>query len=260
MEFSPFPKKTIFDFSGQEESPENKRLSLLNQSGNRVSASFNLPPPEFPPPPLPQSVPVDGTVLADFDPLSMPALPPRPNENSKSKTFKPYENIQLGLNSASPTMPPRLNEEPDIYEVETLPLRPLEQSNIPDSTVNNDIFENVDPFGDFKPTDPDTDFNAEMLASPFKTPKKQTDTTKSDFGQFSETSSTTTSEVVYEAVDEDFDPFGLKKESLSRKISDVSSGSNKGLNEVIPAPSWAQITTGLASTERMYSFAGEIGK
>ena len=258
MDFSPFP--TNFDFSKSKESPESKRLSVLNKGGNRDSAAFNLPPPEFPPPPLPQAAPLGETVLADFDPLSTPALPPRPNADSKARPFKPYENVPFDLNCESPTMPPRLNEEPDIYEVETLPIRPPERSNVPQNSMGGDIFENIDPFGDFKPTDPDTDFDAEMLGSPFKTPKKKIDTTKSDFAHFPETTTAKEPEAFYEAVDEDFDPFGLKKETVTRKISDVSSGSNKGLNEVVPAPNWAEITTGPGIVDRMYSFAGEIGK
>ena len=262
MDFSPFPKATEFDFSKQEPetaAPVNKRLSMLNQSGTRDSASFDLPPPRFPPPPLPKAAAVDETVLADFDPLSTPVIPPRPPENSAPSKFQAYENIPLRVSSAeSPTLPPQLNEEPDFYETETLPVRPPVDSNISQSTaVHKDIFKDVDPFGDFKPTDPDTDFDASMLASPFKTPKKKkTEPAKFDFGKTSEDTSSTAGEAVYEAVDEDFDPFGLNKETVSRKISNTSSGSNKGLLEVVPAPNWAEIT----AVDRTYSFAGEMGK
>ena len=278
IDFSPFPKKTEFEFQSKDASPENtvvnKRLSLLDKSGDRDSASFDLPPPEFPPPPLPQSEPVDESLLVDFDPLATPVIPPRPNIGSTSKPFQPYENVSFPSNVESPTLPPQLHEEPDIYQGESSPVPPPRPTGVPQgSVVSHDIFENIDPFGEFKPTDPDTDFDADMLASPFKTPKKpeklKVELSTSDSNASASSGpvyevaqedlvyeAATGGEAEYEAIEEDFDPFGLKKETVSRKISNTSSGSNKGLNEVVPAPNWAEIT----GMDRMYSFAGEMGE
>ena len=274
IDFSPFPKKAEFEFPRKDASPVNKRLSLLNQSKDRDSGSFDLPPPEFPPPPLPQSEPVDESLLADFDPLATPVIPPRPNTGSTVKPFQPYENVHFPLNAESPTLPPQLNEEPDIYQGEASPVPPPRAQGVPQgAAVSHDIFENIDPFGEFKPTDPDTDFDAEMLASPFKSPKKpevlkvnlstSESNTSASSGPVYETAKedlvyevATGGEAVYEAVEEDFDPFGLKKETVTRKISNTSSGSNKGLNEVVPAPNWAEIT----GMDRMYSFAEPLGE
>ena len=276
IDFSPFPMTAGFEFPNKDASPEstvvNKRLSMLTTSGDRESGSFDLPPPEFPPPPLPQSEPVDESVLSDFDPLATPVIPPRPNKGSTHRSFHSYENVSFPTNADSPTLPPQLNEEPDIYQGESSPVPPPRHKGVPQgAAVSHDIFENIDPFGEFKPTDPDTDFDADMLASPFKSPKKpeklKVELSMSDSnaaeGPVYEVAQedvvyevATEGEAEYEAIEEDFDPFGLKKEMLSRKISITSTGSNKGLNEVVPAPNWAEIT----GMDRMYSFAGEMGE
>ncbi|KAL3880515.1 hypothetical protein ACJMK2_032749 [Sinanodonta woodiana] len=146
------------------------------------SVFFDIPPPEFPPPPLPSDI-SRADVLADFDPLSCPPIPPRP-DNQPKKTIQKYENFKLNTShfaqADSQTLPPTINEEPgmdeDIFFREmssslrgnvnvnknpfqnntfencelSVSLDPLENT---DPFQRSDPFHRSDPFGSFKADD-----------------------------------------------------------------------------------------------------------
>ena len=227
LEFS--PTKDNADFTSSRES---SRLSRF-QNSNRYS-TFDMPPPSFPPPPLPGDQ--QNCVLQDFDPLTveqkLPPLPERPARKTQNKPFQVYENVhKYALSGQSTTLPSDQNMEPDILSPNFLGPH---QSTQP---VSNDPFQHVDPFAEVH-------LDYEDLAEANPTSCGNSSSESSAFGtvlSFSpKTNAEAPSDAIYEVAEEpDFDPFGLKScAQLPRSVSSGSSGSGHRLDLVPPAPVW----------------------
>lgn len=232
-------------------------------SSSRLSTLFNMPPPGFPPPPLPPGK-TSREDLSDFDPLAVPVIPPRP-ANYHLPRFKAYENVSFHSSGGSTTLPGLdQNMEPD-------------RLNTPNSlgyedaamSATTDPFSNVDPFGEFTPDD--SGFSPGTLP-PMCYPGGPEGTfinpqTGSSFGISRQ------SDAIYEVAEEPFDPFGLNsgeangkpgETDLTRSISSGSGNSGLRLSEVPPAPKWPHtIPEGRwmqKNDERVYSLANDISK
>ncbi|KAL4230824.1 ADP-ribosylation factor GTPase-activating protein agd4 [Mactra antiquata] len=234
----------------------SKRMSTFGK--NRDSASFDLPPPQFAPPPLPDDAIVTD-VIADFDPLkpakpseNLPNIPPRP-KNYTPPNFQPYANIPYQEYAASATLPGTEGAmEPD------LPLySPQEISGIDNSNMGaSDPFTHEDPFGQFEPDEEDFDHQT----GSFPPASCQNNTKQDSFVCVGQTDVfNKTEDSVYDfasAEQTNFDPFGLHRQQSS--LSSLSTGSNESkvrLSEVPPAPKNFHVMTEPDST---YSLAENI--
>ena len=219
----------------------------------RDSASFDMPPPQFAPPPLPSNMANMKDMIGDFDPLTnaagpdMPPVPPRPSNYTPPKVFKLYENVQFPMGAESATLPGHNSDmEPDAL---AFPPALMSYQDARTSSAD-DPFKYEDPFGQFKP---DCDgFEPENFPPSSCNINDQA-------GAFDDHGT-----AIYEAAEDpdDFDPFGLKQPkpsvtSLPRSISSSSSGSQIRLSEVPPAPKWFNASPESSAT---YSVAGNIRK
>ncbi|XP_052796552.1 arf-GAP with Rho-GAP domain, ANK repeat and PH domain-containing protein 1-like isoform X3 [Mya arenaria] len=278
MQFSPFKN----DSSGN-------RTSSFD---SRNSTSFNMPPPEFPPPPLPAEG--ENNPLTDFDPFGpsfvsssnnllpentesqgghsqssqqlMPPIPPRP-ANYKAPQFETYENASFHLSGGSLTLPDSDGSmEPDLGMNTPQPIE--FENGVPSST--KDPFLNADPFGEFTP---DLDGLADESFPPASCQNHATND-NTFVNAFTGSGFTSRTDAIYEVAEEpsnpsNFDPFGLDHEqsetSLARSVSSTSSGSAHRLSEVVPPPKWQHtIPEGKwfqpTSTDSMYSLAANINE
>ncbi|XP_053398517.1 arf-GAP with Rho-GAP domain, ANK repeat and PH domain-containing protein 1-like isoform X3 [Mercenaria mercenaria] len=254
MQFSPLvTESNTCVITRPKEKPSAINTQVQNRMStfeNRDSASFDMPPPQFAPPPLPPAVISMKDVISDFDPLTepvaqhMPPVPPRPTNYKPPKLFKPYENVQFPMGAESSTLPGHHSDiEPD------LPVYSPASVSYQDARISSadDPFKYEDPFGQFKP-------DCEGF-EPESFPPSSCNT------QGPIAPSGTEGDAIYEAAEDPdaFDPFGLNQKpsltSLPRSISSGSSGSQYRLSEVPPAPKWYQATP---DTGRMYSVAGNL--
>lgn len=242
----------------------NLPRNRLSTFGTRTSAAFNLPPPTYSPPPLPgnpESSQIDTKdLLLDFDPLAVPAVPPRP-QNYRSPNLNVYQNVSFYHSGGSVTLP---GTDQDMEPVTLCSPDPIGYEDAAISCTV-DPFNKVDPFGEFKPDEsdfsldsfPPTSCRSETSDNTFINPE-----TGSAFGnpRISD---------VYEVTDEPFDPFGLNSKPgdafLTRSESSGSGSSIYRLNEVPPAPKWPHnVPQGnwfqTSNTSSVYSLANEIRK
>lgn len=240
-------------------------------SSHDSMSSFDMPPPQFAPPPLPPGITRKQDmgnsnmtsmpdVIADFDPLTgstkqaMPPVPPRPS-NYAPPLFKPYENVAFQMGAESRSLPGHfVNMEPEMEMCSPDPIG-LGYQDARVSTAD-DPFKYEDPFGKFKPDCDDFDTDIFPPAS-CQEPGLQ------GSGQTNILNSFDNGDAIYEAAEDpdEFDAFSLnRKESevtIARSISSGSSGSQYRLSEVPPAPKWYQ---GTPDTTRMYSVAVNSSK
>ena len=240
-----------------------KKGSRFSTFGTRSSLAFDLPPPMFPPPPLPPGDKRDSRdLLQDFDPLAMPvipAVPPRP-QNYHPPKFNVYQNVAFHSSGGSTTLPGN-DMEPDA-------LCSPNMIGYQDAAVSAtaDPFNQVDPFGDFTPDE--SDFNPEQF--PPSSCKENTNTSFVNPMTGSSFSNSRPPTDVYEVAQEPFDPFGLNQaiieSNLHRSTSISSGGSSHRLSEVPPAPKWPHTTIPEGNwfqntnTDSMYSLANDISK
>lgn len=252
--FSPFCDKKSSNL------PRNR----LSTFGTRTSVAFNLPPPEYSPPPLPgnpESSQIDTKdLLLDFDPLAIPAVPPRP-QNYRPPNFNVYQNVSFYNSGGSVTLP---GTDQDMEPVTLCSPDPIGYDDAAISCTS-DPFNKVDPFGEFKPDEsdfspdsfPPTSCRSETFDNTFINPE-----TGSAFGN------PRTSDI-YEVTEEPFDPFGLNAKPgdtfLTRSESSGSGSSIYRLSEVPPAPKWPHnVPQGnwfqSSNTSSVYSLAIETRK
>ncbi|KAJ8297419.1 hypothetical protein KUTeg_023950 [Tegillarca granosa] len=221
------------DFAAMIRNPDTIQESSLDtlsaDNSKDVRKSFDMPPPEFPPPPLPAESSADINLSSDnsfaaFDPLktkpevpvnlvspvpvnTIPPVPPRTGSVSADTTY-------VNLDTSKPDIEPSISELANQDKTKSSHYSEKGASAKEGFKVSETSFNtSIDPFhGD----DPFSEFTTECE-------------------QFNQGGMTTFEDDTSSY--QDFDPFGLNRNDSSRSAtSDTPSSLN--LNDVPPPPHW----------------------
>lgn len=229
--FSPFRVSTA---SGKDNKIDSANfISPSNNTEFAQSNNFSLPPPAFPPPPLPDTSNRDD--IKEFDPFKpdspdiqrFPPVPPRPNypdesdlppfPQSSDKTSTPQKTSRpRSFSSPKSPLPhkhiPFMDDSFDLAKNVYSPNTHPSLKNVP-SFVEADPFKNKDPFNDFN--DECKNFNegievaqGEGLTYVTEEPEEPEENIYMNEEEYKNSTS----------LDKSFDPFGLKSSaSFSRR-------------------------------------------